>query len=104
MARTEPELGWALANSARQLFASVLGRLPRRLGLGAYLPAPAVAAALQAFGHPGTTDASRLLDRMRAVVRNRGAVAAFARRQLDNPRGSVRSGARKLLRRQGVMP
>ena len=46
----------------------------------------------------------KALGRMPAGVRNRRSVVAFARRQLDNPRGSVRSGARKLLRRQGVMP
>ncbi|HNX32315.1 MAG TPA: Xaa-Pro peptidase family protein [Holophaga sp.] len=62
--RLEEAGGWEAALSD---IASGLGRLPRRLGLGAYLPAPAVVAALQAFGHPGTTDASRLLDRMRAV-------------------------------------
>ena len=46
----------------------------------------------------------KALNRMPALVRNRKAVVAFARRQLDNSRGSVRSGARKLLRRQGVIP
>ena len=56
--------GW---DEALAEIASGLGSRPERLGLGAYLPAPAVAAALKAFGYPETVDASRLLDKARAV-------------------------------------
>lgn len=43
------------------------------------------------------------LDGTPGLLRNRRVVTAFARRQLDNRRSSVRAGARRLLRRMGAM-